>query len=303
MRIIIQFVAEAFFMKKGSKLLATVFLAGGSAALLIAAFTASDTSFRLFAVAPNPRPDAMNCNYYWQEVKYGFNDIYKIVSSKIITSSSSVIPGEQKEIDVYTWGTITATWLDDSNQPCMIIQSTNSSQIHGAIQLTNCVDSLANYSIGNVVEVKYYPSSVTLGIGKLPQISKFSQQNYQTVVTVAYETNPWPVISQDASRDFTAGRFSDIQLHGLLKSHVEKVAVTSIDTKACQATIDGDTYHFIADYSGLNEHLTQDIYEQLDHVMTNGSRIHLGGYMFAYDDGRDTQELRLLIRDLHDIDA
>lgn len=290
-------------MKKGTKLLATVVLAGGSVALLLAAFTATDTSFRLFAQAPAQRPENMNCQYYWQEVKYGFNDIYKVVSSKIIASSGSSIPGLQKEIDVYTWGTITATWLNDNNQPCMIIQSTNASREHGAIQLTNCVSSLTNYQVGNVVEVKYYPSSVSLAVGKLPQIGPLSQQNLPTEVTVAYETNPWPVVSQDASRDFTAGRFSDIQLHGLIKSHVEKVTVTSINTKDCQATIDGGTYHFIADYSGLNEHLTQDIYEQLDHVMSNESRIHLGGYMFAYDDGRDTQELRLLIRDLHDIDA
>lgn len=289
-------------MKKGTKLLATTLLTGGTVALLIGAFTATNPTFRLYAQAPSQRPENMSCQYYWQEIKYGFNSVYKIVSSKIIASASSTVPGLQKEIDVYTWGTITATWLDESNQPCMIIQSTDASGNHGAIQLTNCVASLTNYHVGNVVEVKYYPSSVGLTAEKLPYIGPLSQQNWPTEVTVAYATNPSPVVSQDASRDFVAGRFSDIQLHGLIKSHVEKVSVTSIDTKACQATISSDTYHFVADYSGLCAHLTEDIHDALEHALNSGSRIHLGGYMFAYDDGH-TQELRLLIRDAADIAA
>ena len=288
-------------MKKGSKLLATVFLAGGSAALLIAAFTTSDSTFRLFAQAPAARPESMDCHYYWQDLKYGFKDLYTTIKGKIDVADESVIPGVQKELDLYTWGTVTSKWLNDRNQVCMIIQSKNASGKDAAIQLTNCVNSISTYSVGNVVEVKYYPSSVSLAEGRLPQIGPLSQNNIATEVYLAYETNPAPVTVFDASRIFMTGYSTETAYHGLLRCYLEKTRVDSIDAKNSIASISSGKITVTVDYSGLNEHDTNDIYDSLNTAMTNERSVRVEGHQFAYYLSRDTNEMRLLVRSASDI--
>lgn len=286
-------------MKKGIKLLSTVLLAGGTVALLIAGFTASDTSLKLSAQAPATRPENMNCQYYWQDVKYGFRDLYSTIKTKIDDASST--PGIQKELDLYTWGTITSKWLNDNNEVCMIIQSKNSSGNDGAIQLTNCVQSLSTFSVGNVVEVKYYPSSVTLGDGQLPQIGPLSQNNRETEVYLAYETNPAPVTVYNANRDFTFGYSLSTAYHGLIKCYLEKFTIKSIDERECLAEITIGKSSVSIDYSGLNATEEAAIYTALNDAMTNEYAISATGHKFAYYEDRDNNGLRLYLRSASDI--
>lgn len=289
-------------MKKGTKLLSTALLAGGSVTLLVTAFTATGTSFRLFAEAPRPRPDAMNCNYYWQEVKYGFKDIYSIVETEIRDANSASGPSLAKETDMYTWGTVTSKWLNDNNQVCLIIQSRSALRQNAAIQLTACVNSISTFAIGNVVEVMYYPSSVTLATGQLPQIGRISQGDIETQVSLAYETNPWSVVSIDVTRELSQRYSEDQAYHGLLKCHTEKVMVSSIDTSNNTALIYNGAldYSFTVDFGGMATE-TANILEKLQEAKEKDLKLSLGGYFFSYRN-RDVRENRLLLRDARDIE-